>query len=359
MIGLGTASPEFSIAQADAARMAMAWCCSTEEEERRLQLLYGKSGVRERRSVLLESADPAFLEQQTFFPSREVEPFGPSTAKRMLRYERDSVPLGLSACRAALDDAQLDPNRITHLVTVSCTGFMAPGLDVALMQGLSLRGYVERTHVGFMGCHGALIGLRTAASFVKAHPAASVLLCCVELCSLHHQYGWRSDQVVANALFGDGAAAVILQSPAAEDDPHWKVAASGSILIPGTADCMGWHVRDHGFEMQLSAGVPAAVKQHAGGWLGEWLFLQDLKISDIKSWGVHPGGPKILEAAASSIGLPMGTLADSEETLADFGNMSSPTILFILDRLRRRQAPRPCVTIAFGPGLTMEATLFR
>src|SRR5206468_5355252 len=143
---------------------------------------------------------------------------------------------------------------ITHLLTVSCTGFLAPGIDVMLIQNLNLSPSVERTHVGYMGCHGALNGLRAARAFADANPAAVVLLCAVELCSLHYHYGWDPQRIVANAIFADGAAAIV-GTRAKEEPSAWKMRASGSCILPDSAEAMGWTVVDHGFEMTLSKKV--------------------------------------------------------------------------------------------------------
>ena len=146
----------------------------------------------------------------------------------MRKYEEEAGALAVAAARKALGDARVAPDRVTHLVTVSCSGFYAPGFDIALIKQLGLSADVARTHVGFMGCHGSLNGLRVAQAFVAADPAACVLLCAVEMCSLHHQYGWNSEQIVANALFADGAGAVVGVAGDAPSDVLYQVVASGS-----------------------------------------------------------------------------------------------------------------------------------
>jgi predicted naringenin-chalcone synthase len=253
---------------------------------------------------------------------------------------------------------------VTHLITVSCSGFSAPGFDVSLVRDLSLRPDVARTHIGFMGCHGALNALRVARGFTAVDPRACVLICCVELCSLHHQYGWEPDQVVANALFADGAAAIVAcASPSTEpqpaERPPWRVVDNGSTIVPDTTDAMAWRIGDHGFEMTLSPVVPELIRQHLRPWLESWLRSRETSLDEIRSWAIHPGGPRILQACAASLEFPRECLADSLSVLAEYGNMSSPTVLFILERLRRRDAPSPCVLLGFGPGLTIEAALAR
>jgi predicted naringenin-chalcone synthase len=209
-----------------------------------------------------------------------------------------------------------------------------------------------------MGCHGALNGLRVARGFIESDPCARVLLCAVELCSLHYHYGWDPDRLVANALFADGAAAVVGGWDNDPSDDCWRIRATGSCLVPDSEHAMRWRIGDNGFIMSLSASVPEIIGERLRPWMESWLKGNGLSIADVRSWAVHPGGPRILGSVSRALGLPRGATEVSKEILRDHGNMSSPTILFILDRLRRHNAPRPCVALGFGPGLVAEATLF-
>ena len=270
-------------------------------------------------------------------------------------YESHALELAERAAREALRDSNTAPDEISHLVTVSCTGFKAPGVDVGLVQSLGLDSGVSRTHIGFMGCHGALNGLRVASALSQSSESAKVLLCCVELCSLHHQYAANAQQIVANALFSDGAAAVVGTS---RNEPQaWKVIDQFSHMLPETADLMSWRIGDHGFEMQLSPAVPSIIQAVLRPWLQEQLSRHSLRIEDIKSWAIHPGGPRILTACADSLSLDYSYLRPSQNVLAEYGNMSSPTVLFILKQLQAEPDSLPCVMLAFGPGLTIEAAL--
>ena len=355
--GLGLAVPEHSMDQADSATMALSFVAPDSGRARTLQALHRRSGVAKRHSVILSASDGPIDDRQSFYPrSRSAEDLGPTTEVRMGAFEKHAPPLAALAGRRALDDAGLSEGEITHLVTVSCTGFFAPGLDAALIGALGLRPTVQRTHVGFMGCHGALNGLRVASSFVGADAGARVLMCSVELCSLHLAYGWGSERLIANALFADGAAAVV-GVPADGEQKGWTVAASGTVLLPDSADAMSWRIGDHGFRMTLSPRVPDLIKDHVGDWLRGWLKDRGLALEDVRTWAVHPGGPRVLTAFGQSVGMEKGAFSVSQEVLAEYGNMSSATILFILDRLRRSGAEGPCVAIAFGPGLVAEVAL--
>lgn len=360
ILGIGTAAPEYAIEQPDAARMAQSICGDGFDQQRLLPALYRRTGIRQRHSVLLTRSTNGTPSLQSFYPAAtDGDDEGPTTADRMKRYEHDAPLLAGEAATEALGEAGCNPRDITHLVTVSCSGFSAPGFDIALIRELGLPRTVARTHIGYMGCHGALNGLRVARSFAEADPSARVLLCAVELCSLHQQYGWKKDQIVANALFADGAAAIVGRAgPPAEPRP-WCLTASGSMLLPETEELMSWRVRDHGFEMTLSPRVPDVIRCELEPWLNGWLVEQRLSIETVGSWAVHPGGRRVLDACADVIGLNSTMLDPSREIFAEFGNMSSPTVLFILKSLRDRQAKRPCVMLGFGPGLTIEAALIR
>jgi predicted naringenin-chalcone synthase len=364
IVAVGTAVPSTRLTQSDALAIARAICCRTEEQASWLPDLYGGSGIESRHLAF----DPALIQdilngtrhsQSPFLPETEDTDFGPTVGERMRHYLEHAPALAISAARQALARADLEPVRITHLITVTCTGFFAPGLDVALILGLGLRPEVARTQIGFMGCHGALNGLRVADAFAGSDPGSCILLCAAELCGLHYHYRWDPQKMVANALFADGAAAIVgMPFPLAPTE-SWRVATSGSCVLPHSADAMTWTIGDHNFEMTLSKEVPGLITRNLRPWLGAWLNGHELDISQIASWAVHPGGPRILAAVERALQLDSQALADSKAVLAEYGNMSSPTLLFILERLQRRNAPRPCVGLGFGPGLVIEAVLFR
>jgi len=351
VIGLGTALPASQVSQAEAAELSSRLIGLSQDQENWLTELYQLTGIKCRHLSGLR----AFGDLGVWERSEQ----GPTTQLRMEIYEEQVRPLAIEATKKALAAADTHPDEITHLVTVSCTGFVAPGFDIGLITGLPLAPTVQRTHVGFMGCHGAINGLKVARAFAESQPAGRVLLCAAELCSLHFQFGWDSSRSVANALFGDGAAALVgaVPDPIRPSDA-WKLTGSGSCLIPDTEDAMGWKIGDHGFEMHLSKRITHLIAEHLKPWLRDWLDSRDLAIEDVATWAIHPGGPRILESVMGPLGLDEHAVEESRTVLSDYGNMSSPTILFILDRLRRRGAPRPCVALAFGPGLAIEAALF-
>jgi predicted naringenin-chalcone synthase len=326
-----------------------------------LKVLYRKAGVANRYTCLPHRQALDWLPIEGDAAESTVlsaTTLGPTTHERMQYYEEHAAPLACEAAARALLESPYEAADITHLITVSCTGFAAPGVDVQLMSQLPLAPTVERLNIGFMGCHGAINGLRAALAVANADPQARVLLCAVELCSLHYHFQWDPERFIGNVLFADGAAAVVgAQSSDVRD--AWQVTASGSCLLPDSTDAMTWTVGDHGFEMTLSSRVPDLIGEHLRPWLSQWLAKQGLTIGDIGSWAIHPGGPRIVRAVEESLELPRDATAVSREVLSQCGNMSSPTVLFIIDRLRARQAARPCVTLGFGPGLVAEVALIR
>ena len=342
---IGTATPRFDIGQERAAAIAAGLMGLDQKRGRSLATLYTQTGVRTRQTVIAEDG------RSTYFTDDPAE--GPSTGDRMLRYRRDAPGLAEAACRDAFERTDLGPSRVTHLVTVSCTGFHAPGVDVELVRRLGLSPGVQRTMVGYMGCHGAINGLRVAAALARSDPDAVVLVCCVEICSVHFQYRPVDGAVTANALFGDGAAACLVSQ--AGDGPRLR--AFGSRLFDDSLGEMGWRIGDHGFVMSLSARVPGLLEQHVGGWVDDWLGQRGLTRERIGSWAVHPGGPRIVEGVRRALGLSEPSVSDALAVLEAHGNMSSPTILFIIRRMLGRGEPLPMVALAFGPGLAGEAVL--
>jgi len=357
LCGIGLAVPEHAFKQALASEESLSISTHSAVNPNALKALYHKTRIQERGSVLYKREANEEPAQVFFQPQKNASDYGPGTQARMEIFEQEAPKLALAAARAALQDAGTSAQEITHLVIVSCTGFSSPGIDFELIRGLGLSPTVARVQVGFMGCHGMINGLRTARAFACENSRHRILLCSVEIASIHYSYELDGGSAIANALFADGASACVLaaQEPKA---PAWQVAATGSFFIPDSADLMGWRIGDHGFKMSLLPEVPDLIGHHLKESLENWLASYDLNIGAIRSWAVHPGGPRILDQTEKSLGLSSGSLDVSRKVLNAYGNMSSATILFILDRLRLSDAPRPCVALAFGPGLVAEAALF-
>jgi predicted naringenin-chalcone synthase len=372
IIGIGKCAPSFKLTQDEAFKSAQNYCGGDEKQKRALKHLYGRSMIKTRGVVRDENVSLFSVDEATdtgsvraFFPRpRTVSDLGPSTGERMIRYEKEVALLATDACSSAFADMRknvtlaeqrsFDPSEIGALVTISCTGFYSPGLDIEIINKLDLNRGVARTHVGFMGCHGAMNGLRVADALSKASTKNGyVLLCAAEICSIHFHYGWNSDNLLANSLFGDGAAALLLAP--ARGPENWCLMDSASYVVPDSLEAMSWKVEDHGFTMTLSPAVPSLIRNHLRGWLESWLSSLGLAFSDIEAWAIHPGGAKIVEAVGRSLDLSESALSYSLLVLEEFGNMSSPTVLFVLEKIRASLGCVPTVVLAFGPGLTIEA----
>ncbi len=358
ILGMGTATPEHYADQVVAAEFAQHMVYGRQEEEGWFSKVYELSTVEHRGSILLGATNDYTSAQEFYPPSTATDDRGPSTAARMQKYNEHASTLGISAARQALFDSNTLPDKITHLITVSCTGFGAPGIDLSLIEQLGLSPGVSRLHVGFMGCHAAINALMVARAIGEADRQARILLCCVELCSLHYSYGWNPSKMIANALFADGAGALVAGHSQDEKESSWSIRTTASQVLPDSRDAMGWQIGDHGFEMILEPNVPDLIFANLRPWLEQWLAGQDLCIADIGSWAIHPGGPRIIHSVAMALGLSTDATEASRHVLSRYGNMSSATVLFVVQRLQQQNASRPCVALAFGPGLVVEAALF-
>jgi predicted naringenin-chalcone synthase len=282
---------------------------------------------------------------------------GWSTERRMRRYQVEAMPLGKEAVSRALTDARVAADEVGLFAVCSCTGYATPGLDIVLARDMGMAPTVQRLFVGHMGCYAALPGLGAVADFVVARGRPGLLLC-AELSSLHIQpAGGRVDvqQIVAHALFSDAAAAVVLRPASSRGYTVLEVTA---VTDSATADHMTWEMTDLGFRMGLSPRVPHVLSLHVRRLVDDLLGRHGLTRDDVDGWAVHPGGPRILTVVEEELGLPAEGLAASRETLATYGNCSSPTVLLVVDALRRRpRPPRRIVMLAFGPGLTLYAAL--
>jgi predicted naringenin-chalcone synthase len=347
ILGVGTSVPQFRVDHQISADFAERTSAVDPTQSRKVRALYRRSGIENRGSVLLAEDDSSEIVNEFYRPAISLLDRGPTTKERNDRYQQEAPRLAAMSSRQALLASGLSAEQVTHLVTVSCTGFSAPGVDIALIDELELPLTTERVHVGFMGCHGAINGIRTARGLVIANPEANVLLCCVELCSLHYQYGLETDQIVSNALFADGSAALMLgaNGPAS---PMGTVVATGSCLVPASRDAM-----------TLSPKVPDLIQRYLKPFLSTWLAKHGETVESIGGWAVHPGGTRILSAAQTALDLDDAELADSREVLSNHGNMSSATMLFVLERFAAIGRPKPWIMLGFGPGLEVEVALIR
>jgi predicted naringenin-chalcone synthase len=323
-------------------------------DDRRNSLLFqrmaGKSGIEHRYSCLAPSNLPESdrVGAQGFYPGGDF----PDTAARMRRFEQHAPALA----QAAVDCLQLgaECDRITHLLITCCTGFSAPGLDLELIERCRLPSTVERTTIGFMGCYAAINALKLARHIVRSEASARVLIVNLELCTLHLQDTTDLEQMLSFLLFGDGCAACIVSA----DPVGLALDSFHAVLVPSTRGLITWNIREGGFDMVLSGGVPAAI--HDGLREHENEILAGAPVGSIDLWAVHPGGRTVLDAVERALDLAPAALASSRDILRRYGNMSSATVMFVIDNLLRSGARgRTGCAMSFGPGLIAETMLFR
>ncbi|MGZ5304742.1 MAG: type III polyketide synthase, partial [Bacteroidia bacterium] len=287
----------------------------------------------------------------------------PSTQKRMEIYRQQALPLAEKAIYNCLENCFIPKDEITHIIVVSCTGMYAPGLDIELIQSLNLRTDIERTCIQFMGCYAAFNGLKTANAICRSQPGANVLVVCIELCTIHFQKEKSRDHFVSNALFADGAAAVMVQSQPQKGKINLELEAFHCDLALDSSKEMAWTIGDHGFEMVLSSYVPQVIKSGIKELTNKLLQKLAVEQSDIQHYAIHPGGRKILEVCQEELNLYPEDLACSYEVLQNYGNMSSATVLFVLEALYKglpeNASNERILSFAFGPGLTMESMLLK
>ncbi|MBP2411370.1 putative naringenin-chalcone synthase [Arthrobacter stackebrandtii] len=295
----------------------------------------------------------------------------PTTKERNDLFAREASELFIEAAARALAACDgVSPADVTHVVTVSCTGFFNPGPDYKIVRALGLSPSVQRYHLGFMGCYAAFPALRAAKAFCEADPDAVVLVVSVELCSLHVRTSNNPDTIMGSSLFADGAAAAVVTARELPDGGGHGSRAMleldlfETVLTPQGEDSMAWNIGDHGFEMVLDSYVPKIIDEHIVGALAPLLArspLAAVPYPDIQHWAIHPGGRSILDKVQAKLGLSDTQLEPSRETLRRFGNMSSATVMFVLRHILDQPAENARESIcamAFGPGLTVETALF-
>ncbi|HEY0739668.1 MAG TPA: 3-oxoacyl-[acyl-carrier-protein] synthase III C-terminal domain-containing protein [Herpetosiphonaceae bacterium] len=272
--------------------------------------------------------------------------------------------LGEEAARRCMERAQVTPDQIDHIIFVSTTGLAAPSIDARLMTLLNLSPHTRRTPIWGLGCAGGLGGLARAQEYVRAFPTHRVLLVTVELCTLTIQHNDRSKRnLVALSLFGDGAAAVLVAGDQVADhaeNPGPRIVDTRSTLFPDSLDLMGWDIVDDGFQVIFGTRIPSVVTHHYRDLATQFLALHHLTPESIDHHIYHPGGAKVLQAYQSSLDLPPEALADSRAVLREYGNMSSATIFFVLERFLDNAMIQPGETglmCVFGPGFSAELAL--
>ena len=351
IISIGTAVPPYCHQQMDILHFMQQVYAGNDAEKRKIKFLYSQSGIQQRHSVIADYSKP-IQDWKFYAQSENLEPF-PSLEKRMEVFFKKAPSLSVDAIRSCLNHRH-HPKDITHLITVSCTGMSAPGLDLQVMELMDFKKNIFRTSINFMGCYAAIHALKLADTICKSDKKAQVIIVCTELCTLHFQREATMDNIASSLLFGDGSAAALITT-----DNHEATGLTidhfySEVITKGKRD-MAWELSSSGFLMTLSGYIPDLIEEDFRELIERAVQMQNIDVASITDWCIHPGGKRILEAIAKSLPLTKNELNDSYDILNDYGNLSSATILFVLKRIMEKKKPIPkLMAAAFGPGLTIE-----
>ncbi len=354
IISIGTAVPEYLTSQ-DTILQFMHKEYRDPTASRKLSVLFHQSAINSRYSAVPDFSD---TDQRSLFPLTHETPM---VEKRIDVFKQNALPLAVKAIEDSFQNihASVAEFGITHLITVTCTGIYNPGLDAELMMELDFPPDIFHTALNFIGCNAAFPALRIADSIVKSQADARGLVVCVELCTLHFQPKNDIDNLLSNTIFGDGAAAVIMVSESLANKQNLKgfsLKGFSPMLLKRGKDLMGWNVNPVNFEMILDAGIPVFLGEELGQLMAAVAEKLQLTPENINHWAVHPGGKKILEAVQHGLQLKNDELKHSYKVLRNYGNMSSPTILFVLNELFKSN-PKSGETVfamGFGPGISID-----
>jgi predicted naringenin-chalcone synthase len=349
LYNLSCCLPSHEIAQMDLANYMQEQYNFDDSEKSKLRTMYQRSGIEKRHSCLPDFN--GIKADKTLFKGKTE----PGISERMSAYFEHAVPL---AKKAALESMGNEP--ITHLITVSCTGMAAPGLDIMLVKELKLSENTQRSSVNFMGCYAMFHALKIANAFVESDSHAKVLIVAVELCTIHFTKDNTPEQMAANLLFGDGASACMVSKSKPKTKKYFSIGSFHSRIIPKGSNDMAWRIHEKSFLMTLSTYVPQLLEEGISGIVSSALIKSSLEKEDIFHWAFHPGGRKILEHLGKELALNRNQLWASYEVMRKVGNLSSVTLLFVLNEILQKenyQANQPVFSAGFGPGLTVETMI--
>ncbi|QCT04171.1 putative naringenin-chalcone synthase [Paenibacillus algicola] len=356
ILGFGTALPAHQVPQPDITNLLTSHLQDKPDLARFARRIFNSCGVDNRYTV--EPSYTGAAEDCKYLPTGDASGI-PTTEERMDTYKREAPPLALEAAQKALKDAGTHPESITHLITVSCTGQYLPGLDVTLISQLGLSPRVNRLPVIFQGCAAGLKAIQMARDVVQGAPGSTVLVVCVELCTLHFQPVMEKEALFAASFFGDASASCVIGHADENSRHYFQLGRGYSVLLPDTTEDMTWEVGNFGFDLYLSPRIPRLLGQYIAPEMERLFEGEELP----ELWAIHPGGRGIVDSVEEVMSLREDQTRFSREILRTAGNLSSCTILFVLDAMRRdlkaqSSAAQNGVAMAFGPGLTAELMRF-
>jgi predicted naringenin-chalcone synthase len=361
LINIAVSNPPYKVFQLQAAEELKQRMSGGAAVGRMIDIASIHSGINSR-FISIPDTEENVVEK---FYSKDGVYLKPGTKARMIEYEKWSKLIAKNAVGRLLEESVIDNTKITHLITISCTGFFAPGLDYFLINEFNFPLIVKRVNIGFMGCAASIIGFNNVLNEMNTPHIneINILLVSVELCSLHLQIEPTRDNILANMIFADGCgAALFSNSPLHNKRTRMEIIFTDSILFNNSAGYMGWKVGDNGFEMLLSSNLPKIVCVEAVPAIEQVLSSHELTVKSINHWALHPGGRAILDALQTGLNLSDEMVLPSRNVLKNFGNMSSASILFVLKEILssgKLKKDDLCCAVAFGPGLTMEIAIFK
>ncbi|MEQ8909851.1 MAG: type III polyketide synthase [Vicingaceae bacterium] len=352
---IATAVPSFRYSQAELAKwMAKRLRPNDERLERKLGVLYHRTKIENRYSVLPDF-DESNGEAKLFKAEQKTEP---KVELRMQLYQKHAKSLCKSAIKKLLAEDELAT--ISHLITVSCTGLSAPGLELQLKEDLPFSDALETHGVNFIGCYAFFPALKMARAFCAQDGNAKVLIVAVELCTLHFQNQETDDHLLSNSLFADGAAACLVEGEETyrkHNKPALSVQNMAQLHLPNGKQDMAWDIHSSGFLMKLSSYIPNLVDHGIKQLIQK---LNQKQQHQIDQWAIHPGGRKILEVCQKELQLSDDDLSASYEVLRGYGNLSAPTIMFVLHELwQKAEKGKQVFACGFGPGLTLDGAVLK
>ncbi|MEX2235685.1 MAG: type III polyketide synthase [Cyclobacteriaceae bacterium] len=357
---IGTANPAHRFSQSTIAEFMLRAMKLNNGDARKLKTIFRASGIEYRHSVL---EDYGRVKDFTFYPdTRDLEPF-PGTEKRLQIFRQNALALSIASLEDLLQSyPDFEIGELTHVIVVCCTGMYAPGLDIDLVNALKLRSTIQRTAINFMGCYASFNALKIADALCKSDQDAKVLIVCTELCSLHFQRTANEDNLLANALFADGSASLLVENHSRSRLKLKLEEFHSDLALEGVSD-MAWTIGDLGFEMRLSSYVPDLIKKGIADLTNSLLRKVSANLSEIEHFAIHPGGRKILQVIEEELKINKERNEAAYYVLKNFGNMSSPTVLFVLKEvvknLNGHNNGERILSFAFGPGLTLESMVLR
>jgi len=367
MLGMATGNPPYKVTQKQALAVAMK-APGCEGIRSVLDRVYSNSRITSRYMAVPDfTPDQKLPDDDFFFPSNS---FSVPVQQRLTKFKEVAVPLVTEVCKKAIADSGVALKDIHKLVVVSSTGFLGPSLDCELIVSLGLPRSTDRSLIGFMGCAAAMNGFRIGMDYVKSNPGKFALVVCVEISSVHTTFKDNINDAILHAIFADGAAAAVLSGETIENIPRGTLAIvdDHSWLMEGTEDGITLSINDDGISCTLSKYLPQYIAKHMGGYVDTFLKKHGLNRRDVEFWAIHPGGRRIIEEAQNGLGVTEEQAADSWAVLDNYGNMLSPTVMFVLERIfkRHREAISKGekgyslgLAFSFSPGVGAEGIMLR